>query len=122
MPSRAARLTWVMATAALVPIMAVSFLPPSGPPPARNLLAQQQTSDPAAACQDLRGDALVACSHGNDTPPPGVSLFHRPSLEELQARTSLRSPSPRLRGLATLEQATTATGASGSAAVPCIGD
>jgi hypothetical protein len=123
MPGGGARLRWVMAAAALTAIMAVFFVPVSGPPPARNLLAQPQTSDPAAACQDLRGGALVACLHGNDTPPPGVSLFHRPSLEELRARTSLRSPSPRLRGLAALEQATTATSASGSAAaVPCLGD
>jgi hypothetical protein len=122
MPGRAARLTWVMAAAALTAMMAVSFVPVSGPPPARNLLAQRLTSDPAVVCQDLRGGALVACLHGNDTPPPGVSLFHRPSLEELQVRTTLRSSSPRLRGLATLEQATSAASVPGSAAVPCIGD
>ena len=122
MPGRAARLRWVMAAAALTAIMVVSFGPVSGPPPARNLLAQRRTSDPAVICQDLRDGALVACSHGNDTPPPGVSLFHRPSLEELRARTTLRSPSPRLRGLAALKQATTAASVPGSAAVPCIGD
>jgi hypothetical protein len=122
MPGRAARPTWVMAAAALAAIMAVSFVPASGPPPARNLLAQRQTSDPAVVCQDLRGGALVACLHGNDTPPPGVSLFHRPSLEELRARTTLRSPSPRLRGLAALEQQMQESSPAGSAAVPCIGD
>jgi hypothetical protein len=122
MPGRATRPKWVMATAAFAAIMAVSFVPPSGPPPVRNPLAQQQTSDPAEICQDRRGGALVACLHGNDTPPPGVSLFHRPSMEELRARTTLRSPSPRLRGLAALEQATTDASAPGSAAVPCIGD
>jgi hypothetical protein len=111
-----------MATAALAAIMAVSFVPASGPPPARNLLAQQQTSDPAVVCQDLRGGGLVACLHGNDTPPPDVSLFHRPSLEELRARTTLRSPSPRLRGLAALEQQMQESGPAGSAAVPCLGD
>ena len=111
-----------MAAAALTAIMAVCFGPVSGPPPARNLVAQRQTSDPAVICQDLRDGALVACSHGNDTPPPGVSLFHRPSLEELRARTTLRSPSPRLRGLAALKQATAAASVPGSAAVPCIGD
>jgi hypothetical protein len=80
------------------------------------------STDPAAACQDRRGGWLVACPHGNDTPPPGVSLFHPPSLDELRARTSLHSPSPRLRGLAALEQATTAASPSGAAAVPCLGD
>jgi hypothetical protein len=81
------------------------------------------TTDPAVACQDLRGGWLVACLHGNDTPPPGVSLFHRPSLKEFRARTSLQSPSPRLRGLAALEQATQASSTTGpTAAVPCIGD
>jgi hypothetical protein len=62
--------------------------------------------------------------HGNDTPPPGVSLYHRPTLTELNARTTLDSPSPRLRGLAAIRQATTATGGPTTAAaeVPCIGD
>jgi hypothetical protein len=62
--------------------------------------------------------------HGNDIPPPGVSLYHRPTLRELQARTTLHSPSPRLRGLAAMQQATTATGGRTTAAaeVPCIGD
>jgi hypothetical protein len=96
----------------------------SGPGPASAPVVQAagQTTDPAAACQDRRGGWLVACPHGNDTPPPGVSLFHRPTLAELEERTTLRSPSPRLRGLAALEQATTAASASGQAAVPCIGD
>jgi hypothetical protein len=122
MPGRAARPRWVMAAAALAAIVAVSFVPPSGPPPARKLLAQQQTSDAAVVCEDLRGGGLVACLHGNDTPPSGVSLLHRPSLEELRARTSLRSSSPRLRGLAALEQQMQASGPAGPAAVPCIGD
>jgi hypothetical protein len=81
--------------------------------------------DVAAACRDRRGGGLVACLHGNDTPPPGVSLFHRPTLQELRARTTLSSPSPRLRGVAALEQqmeATTAASPSRPAAVPCIGD
>jgi hypothetical protein len=111
-----------MAAAAVVAMMAVSLVPAFGPPPARNLLAQQQISDPPVVCQDLRGGGLVACLHGNDTPPPGVSLFHRPSLEELRVRTTLRSSSPRLRGLAALEQQMQESGPAGSAAVPCIGD
>jgi hypothetical protein len=90
--------------------------------PAAAAQAADQAADPAVACRDLRGGAMVACLHGNDTPPPGVSLFHRPSLEELEARTSLRSPSPRLRGLAALEQATTAGSGPEPAAVPCIDD
>lgn len=67
---------------------------------------------------------MVACLHGNDAPPPGVSLYHRPTLQELEARSSLRSPDPRLRGLAGLEQATSPSTAGGAepAAVRCIGD
>ena len=87
-----------------------------GPPEARS-------NDPAAACRDLRAGAMVACLHGNDAPPPGVSLYERPTLQELEARSSLRSPNPRLRGLAGLEQATSpaAVGAE-PASVRCIGD
>jgi hypothetical protein len=55
-------------------------------------------------------------------PTPGVSLYHRPTLKELQARTTLNSPSPRLRGLAAIQQATTATGRPAAAELPCIGD
>ena len=90
-------------------------------PPAQPPVAAQST-DPAVACQDLRSGATVACLHGNDTPPPGVSLFRRPTLEELESRASLRSPSPRLRGLAGLDQATRPAGATRPAALPCIGD
>ena len=63
---------------------------------------------------------MVACLHGNDAPPPGVSLYHRPTLQELEARSSLRSPNPRLRGLAGLEQRL--DGRADPAAVRCIGD
>ena len=91
--------------------------PAPGPPEATG------SNDPAAACQDLRAGALVACLHGNDAPPPGVSLYQRPTLQELEARSSLRSPSPRLRGLAGLEQATSPpTPGAEPAAVGCIGD
>jgi hypothetical protein len=121
-PGRAARPTWIMAAAALAAVMAMSFVPASGPPPARNMLAQRQTSDPAVACQDLRGGWLVACPHGNDIPPPGVSLYHRPSLEELHARSSLRSPSPRLRGLAAVAEGMETSSTAAPAAVPCSGD
>jgi hypothetical protein len=76
----------------------------------------------AAACWQDRGGVVVTCPHGNDIPPPGVSLYHRPSLDELQARTSLHSRSPRLRGLAALDQATSSASPSGAAAVPCVGD
>ncbi len=90
--------------------------PAPGPPEASG-------NDPAAACRDLRGGAMVACLHGNDAPPPGVSLYHRPTLQELEARSSLRSPNPRLRGLAGLEQATSpSTAGAEPAAVRCIGD
>ena len=76
----------------------------------------------ASRCADRRGGVLVACLHGDDTPPPGVSLYHRPTLQELAARTTLSSPSPRLRGLATLGQAMQASSAPGPAAVACVGD
>jgi hypothetical protein len=66
---------------------------------------------------------VVACLHGNDAPPQGVSLYERPTLQELEARSSLRSPDPRLRGLAGLEQATSpSTAGADPAAVRCIGD
>jgi hypothetical protein len=78
---------------------------------------------PAAACRDLRAGAVVACLHGNDAPPQGVSLYERPTLQELEARSSLRSPDPRLRGLAGLEQATSpSTPGAEPASVSCIGD
>ena len=94
MPPQRTRLARIVGAAVLTASLAAPVLPASTPP---------------------------TRPHGNDTPPPGVSLFHRPTLEELQARTTLRSPSPRLRGLAALEQATAATPAA-PAAVPCIGD
>ena len=78
---------------------------------------------PAAACRDLRAGAVVACLHGNDAPPQGVSLYERPTLQELEARSSLRSPDPRLRGLAGLEQVTSpSTPGAEPASVSCIGD
>jgi hypothetical protein len=55
-------------------------------------------------------------------PHRGVSLYERPTLGELEARSSLRSPSPRLRALAGLEQATTSQAAAEPAAVQCIGN
>jgi hypothetical protein len=78
-------------------------------------------TDPAMACQDQRSGWLVACPHGNDLPPPGVSLYQRPGLKELEARETLTSRSPRLRAAAALEQAAGSSGA-GPATVPCIGD
>ena len=68
--------------------LAVSTAPAPDPPEA------SRSNDPAATCRDLRGGAMVACLHGNDAPPPGVSLYHRPTLQELEARSSLRSPRP----------------------------
>jgi hypothetical protein len=100
------------------------WLPPAPTPrPIGHAPAARRSTDPAAACQERRGGRPVACPHGNDTPPPGVSLYHRPTLKELEARTTLHSPSPRLRGLAALEHATAAAGPGRAAAdVPCIGD
>jgi len=95
MPPQPARLARIIGAAVLTASMAAPVLPAPTPP---------------------------TRPHGNDTPPPGVSLYHRPTLEELQARTTLRSPSPRLRGLAALEQATSAATPAAPAAVPCIGD
>lgn len=66
---------------------------------------------------------MLACLHGNDAPPQGVSLYQRPTLQELEDRSSLRSPDPRLRGLAGLEQATSqSTPGAEPASVSCIGD
>jgi hypothetical protein len=109
--------TVTAATLAIGVALVVSTGPAPDPPEA------SRSNDPAAACRDLRGGAMVACLHGNDAPPPGVSLYHRPTLQELEARSSLRSPNPRLRGLAGLEQATSAPAASADpAAVRCYGD
>jgi hypothetical protein len=108
----------LVATVAMLAPLALAARPGPAPPPP----AAGPSTDPAVACQDLRAGAMVACLHGNDTPPPGVSLSHRPTLEELEARTSLASASPRLRGLAALEQATRPAGAAEPAALPCIGN
>ena len=108
----------VSAVALAVGVTLVAWTGAAPEPPAAT-----SGNDPAAACRDLRAAALVACLHGNDTPPPGVSLYDRPTLAELDARTSLGSPSPRLRGLAGLEQATQPSAAAAEpAAVPCIGN
>ncbi|HSO51743.1 MAG TPA: hypothetical protein VL330_03160, partial [Actinomycetes bacterium] len=105
-----------VALAVGVALVASATGPDPGPPVAA------RSNDPAAACQDLRAGALVACLHGNDAPPPGVSLYERPTLQELEARSSLRSPSPRLRGLAGLEQATSPSASDAEpASVHCIG-
>jgi hypothetical protein len=124
MAGGAARPASVVAAVALVAAMAVSLLSTSTPPAAGRRPAAQPSTDPAAACEQVRGGRPVACPHGNDIPPPGVSLYHRPTLKELEARTTLHSPSPRLRGLAAMEQSTTTTaaGPNGAADVPCIGD
>ena len=90
---------------------------------------------PAAAgtgvlCADRRGELRVACLHGNDQPPPWVDLHRLPSVEELLARTTLRSPG--MAGLRVLArnaaaadpagQGTAAVSAEGLAAVPCADD
>jgi hypothetical protein len=108
----------VTAVALTVGVVLVTTAGPAPDPPEAS-----SSNDPAVACRDLRGGAMVACLHGNDAPPPGVSLYHRPTLQELEARSSLRSPNPRLRGLAGLEQATSpSTSGAEPAAVRCIGD
>jgi hypothetical protein len=100
--------------------LAASLVLAAGPPgQAGRSPAVAGPRDPAAACRDLRAGAMVACLHGNDMPPPGVSLFDRPTVQELEARTTLSSPVPRLRGLAALEQATGPAAASG---LECIGN
>ena len=118
-PARWRRRTIATATAVVlvvgVALVARTGLAPDPPEASRS-------NDPAAACQDLRAGAMVACLHGNDTPPPGVSLYDRPTLQELEARTSLGSPSPRLRGLAGLEQATQAEASTRPATLSCIGN
>ncbi|HTE71037.1 MAG TPA: hypothetical protein VK942_20150 [Actinomycetes bacterium] len=108
----------VVAAVALLAPLAVA----ARPGPTRQPPFAAASTDEAVACRDLRAGAMVACLHGNDTPPPGVSLFVRPTLDELEARTSLRSSSPRLRGLAGLEQATRPPAAAEPAAVSCVGN
>jgi hypothetical protein len=120
-PARWGRRTVAAVTAVTlavgVALVASTTGPAAGPPEAA------RSNDPAAACRDLRAGAMVACLHGNDAPPPGVSLYERPTLQELEARSSLRSPDARLRGLAGLEQATSpSTPGADPASVSCIGD
>jgi hypothetical protein len=116
-PTRWRTVAVVAAVAVLAPLALATSDDPTGQPP-----VAVPSTDPAVACRDLRAGAMVACLHGNDTPPPGVSLFDRPTLEELEDRTSLGSPSPRLRGLAGLEQATRPADTAAPAAMPCIGN
>ena len=111
----------IAAVAAVALAIGVALVAQTGPAPRPPQASS--SNDPAAACQDLRAGAMVACLHGNDAPPPGVSLYERPTLQELEGRSSLRSPNPRLRGLAGLEQATSpSTPGAEPAAVSCIGD
>jgi len=108
----------VTAVALMIGVVLVAGTGPAPRPP-----EAASSNDLAAACQDLRAGAMVACLHGNDAPPQGVSLYQRPTLQELEARSSLGSPDPRLRGLAGLEQATSpSTPGAEPASVSCIGD
>ena len=88
----------IAAVAAVALAIGVALVAQTGPAPRPP--EASGSNDPAAACQELRAGAVVACLHGNDAPPQGVSLYERPTLQELEARSSLRSPDPRLRGLA----------------------
>src|SRR5829696_6165943 len=123
-PARRARRT--IATATVVALIAgVALVASTGPggPEGAGAPEAARAADPAAACQDLRAGAVVACLHGNDAPPQGVSLYERPTLKEIEARSSLRSPNARLRGLAGLEQATAPLGPGADpASVSCIGN
>jgi hypothetical protein len=111
----------IAAVAAMALAIGVALVAQTGPAPRPP--EASGSNDPAAACQDLRAGAVVACLHGNDAPPTGVSLYERPTLQELEARSRLDSPDPRLRGLAGLEQATSpSTPGAEPAAVSCIGD
>jgi hypothetical protein len=68
MAAGAARPASVVAAAALAAAMAVSLLGASAPWPAGRVPAAQPSTDPAAACEQVRGGRPVACPHGNDTP------------------------------------------------------
>ena len=119
-PARWERRTIATMTAVAL-MIGVALVAGTGPAPRPS--EASSGNDPAAACRDLRAGAVVACLHGNDAPPQGVSLYERPTLQELEARSSLRSPDPRLRGLAGLEQATSpSTPGAEPASVSCIGD
>lgn len=78
MAGHAARPASVVAAVALAAAMAVSPLHASTPPSAGRVPAAQPSSDPAAACQQVRGGRPVACPHGNDTPPPASASTTAP--------------------------------------------
>lgn len=79
--------TLVVAVTACAALILVAQLGPATRPP-----AAARSADPAAACQDLRAGVMVACLHGNDTPPPGVSLFQRPGRPGSACLARSRSP------------------------------
>jgi hypothetical protein len=117
---------WVraLAVAALAAVLAAPVPPAGGG-------RDPATAGPGGLCADLRGDLRVACLHGDDQPPPWVDLHRLPSVEELQARTTLRSPG--MAGLKVLARnaaaadpagqgTTAAASAEGLASVPCADD
>src|SRR5215207_1898139 len=118
-PARWGRRTVATVTAVAMAVGVALVASTTGPAPGP--LEAAGSIDPAAACRDLRAGAMVACLHGNDAPPPGVSLYERPTLGELGPQQPAQ-PNPRLRGLAGLEQATTGQAAAEPAAVECIGN
>ena len=88
-PARWERRTIATLTAVALAI-GVALVAGTGPAPRPPEAAR--SNDPAAACQDLRAGAMVACLHGNDAPPQGVSLYERPTLQELEARSAFIVP------------------------------
>jgi hypothetical protein len=116
---------WVraLAVAALVAGLAAPVLPAGGGP-------RPGPDRPGGLCADLRGDLRVACLHGDDQPPPWVDLHRLPTVEELLARTTRRSPG--MAGLKVLarnagtadpaRQGTVAPSTAGQSSVPCADD
>jgi len=56
----------VAAVALMIGVALVAGTGPAPRPPGAS-----SGNDPAAACQDLRAGAMVACLHGNDAPHKG---------------------------------------------------
>jgi hypothetical protein len=65
------RRPWRAATLVVAVTACAALILVTQPRPATRPPAAARSADPADARQDLRVGAMVACLHGNDTPPPG---------------------------------------------------
>ena len=88
-PARWERRTIATMTAVALAI-GVALVAGTGPAPRPPEAAR--SNDPAAACQDLRAGAMLACLHGNDAPPQGVSLYQRPTSRSWRTAAACAAP------------------------------